>query len=402
MKIRRMLLVLAVVLTMLTGSFVGCTPTGDDELEEAEVVKFGVISFLTGPAAPWGIPITRAIQVGAEMLNDEGGFVVDGTRYKWEVIIYDSGYVPAEAVSALNRLIFNDEVSFVNVGGAPCALACLPLLQENELLSLNNAGGGVGLTNPDNPLFFRYDPVSESMYASLLPWFKDNENVETIAVINPDDDAGEASYEAAKMITELYGMNIVANEFFERGSTEFTPLLTRVLARNPDLIDTSYSDPTSSALIVKQARELGFDGPILLPHGPDPILTLDVAGPHAEGIYMAIAGPFEPETEIQQKYYDSYVAQWPAEEFDPTFWLYTDMVPALTMAIVKAQSFDPYDIADALEDLVWETPVGTFSFGGTKLYGIKRQLLHSLTLVTVQDGEIVFVKTADTPEGLLD
>ena len=88
-----------------------------------------------------------------------GEFKVNGKAYEWDIITYDHKYVPAEAVKVANKAIYSDQVKFMSVmGGSPC-LAVIPLMKENKILSLNLASGGKQVTNPDNPLVFRYNVI---------------------------------------------------------------------------------------------------------------------------------------------------------------------------------------------------------------------------------------------------
>ncbi|MBS4023579.1 MAG: ABC transporter substrate-binding protein [Dethiobacter sp.] len=402
----RLVVTLIIVVMLVAVSISGCgrakDPVPTPGEGKVETLKFGIISFLTGPAAPWGIPNSRSINLGAWKVNDQGGFKVGDTTYKWDVVVYDSKYVPAEGVSALNRFIYDDKGKFVAIGGGSVVAASLQLLKENEILSLNFAGGGKMITNPGNPLVFRYNPSIEIMYATFIPYLQKNENIKTMAVINPDDETGQSGAEAARLVADQFGVTIVAEEYFERGTAELSPLLTKVMAANPDLIETSYTDPATSALILKQARELGYKGTILLSWGPDPKQVIQIAGAHAEGAYMALAGPQEPQNSAQQEIYTRFVARWPVGEFDPNIWHLTEVIPALTKAIVETQSFDPNVLAQKLENMEWDSPAGTLAFGGSKVFGIKRQLLWPMTAYQVRGGKPVFVGTWQVPAGILD
>jgi ABC-type branched-subunit amino acid transport system substrate-binding protein len=103
------------------------------------------------------------------------------------------------------------------IHGGANALACIPLLKENNMLSLNNAGGGKAVTNPGNPLVFRHDPSIDSMYATVLPFLSKREKIKTIAVINPDDETGRSGLDAARKGAALANLKIVSEEFFDRG-----------------------------------------------------------------------------------------------------------------------------------------------------------------------------------------
>jgi len=369
---------------------------------EEKILKFGILSYLTGPAAPWGIPNYRSISLGAFKVNDQGGFRVGTTTYKWEPVVYDTKYIPAEAVKAANKAIYSDKVSFIAVGGGANAIACVPLLKEVNMLSLNFAGGGKGLTNPNNPLVFRYNPAIEIMYACVLPYMVQKHGIKNYAVINPDDETGRSGLEASQLLAGIYNIRIITTEFFQRGTKEFSPLLTRVMAKNPDMIDTSYTDPTSSALILKQARELGYKGVVVLAWGPDPREVLRLAGKSAEGGYMVVAGPDVPQTPAQKDLYDRFVKNYPAKDWEPNIWPHTEMIPCLTKAIVETKSFDPNKLAAHLEKMTWDSPMGTLWFGGAKVFGIKRQLMIPITLMQARGGKAIIAETMPVPTGILD
>jgi branched-chain amino acid transport system substrate-binding protein len=360
---------------------------------DAKVLNFGVLKAITGPAAVWGLPNSRSISMGAWKINDQGGFKVKGQAYKWNPIIYDHKYVPAEAVKAANKAIYADKCKFLSIMGGSTTLACIPLMKENKILSVNDAGGGKAVTNPDNPLVFRYNPSIEGSYARILPYLMKNEGVKTMAVINPDDETGKSGLEAVTPIAQANNLKIISTEFFERGIKEFTPLLTRIIAKNPDLIDTSYTDPTSSALINKQARELGYKGVILLIWGPNPIDVITIGGPHAEKAWMGVSGPLDPQTPAQKDFYNRFLKKWTAKEWDSNYWTHSEQIPCVTKAIVETQSFDPFVLAKHMEKMTWDSPLGPIKFGGTKLFGIKRQMIFPSTYYHVEGGKPVFKVT---------
>jgi len=55
----------------------------------ADVIKFGVSTPLSGPAAPWGIPHKNATELIFEEINNQGGLEVGGKKYRLEAVAYD-------------------------------------------------------------------------------------------------------------------------------------------------------------------------------------------------------------------------------------------------------------------------------------------------------------------------
>ena len=365
-------------------------------------VRFGILTAISGPASPWGIPNSRAMSMNAEMVNDKGGFKVGGKTFKWKTFIYDHKYVPAEAVKAINKAIFSDKVQFVSIMGGSPTLACIPTLKQNNILSLNDAAGGKSVTNPDNPLVFRHNPGIEASYAVGLKYMKEQQGVKTLASLNPDDATGRSNDEASRyMVSKVGGLEIIASEFFERGTKDFTSLLTRIIAKKPDMIETGMTDPTSQALVLKQARELGYKGKMYLIWGPNPQQVIKIAGPLAEGAFLGIAEA-EPKTEIAKELYQRFLKKYPAKEWDANYYTHSELFFLMTMAVEKAQSFDPFVLAKVIEDLKWKGALGNRSWGGTEIFGIKRQMLMPVTLQTVENGKAVLVTKQDVPPGVLD
>src|SRR5881227_4434752 len=89
----------------------------------ANVIKFGVSTPLSGPAAPWGIPHKNATELIFDEANSQGGLDVGGKKYKLEVVAYDHKYVIAEGVATINRLISKDGVKYISVLGGAVAKA---------------------------------------------------------------------------------------------------------------------------------------------------------------------------------------------------------------------------------------------------------------------------------------
>lgn len=83
----------------------------------ADIIKFGISTPLSGPAAPWGIPHKNATELIFEEINAQGGLEVGGKKYKLEIVAYDHKYVIAEGVATVNRLIAKDGVKYLSILG---------------------------------------------------------------------------------------------------------------------------------------------------------------------------------------------------------------------------------------------------------------------------------------------
>lgn len=140
----------------------------------------------------------------------------------------------------------------------------------------------------------------------------------------------------------------------------------------------------------------------MLSWGAVPDQVLKIAGPHAAKAYMYVSAPFKPENDYQKKVYEAFVKKWGEKNWDSVIYMAYGLVPALTEAIAAAQSFEPEAVAKKLESLEWEAPTGKLSFGGTKLFGIKRELLYKGAFYQIREGAPDFLGILDYPVEALD
>ena len=121
----------------------------------AKDLVIGVNTPLSGAAAPTGLGLLRALELGAEDVNASGGIKVGNETYTIKLITYDSKYDPREAVAIANKLIYSDKVKYIATTGGTCVIAVNPLLTENRILHIGYAYGGKKATNPNYPYTFR-------------------------------------------------------------------------------------------------------------------------------------------------------------------------------------------------------------------------------------------------------
>src|SRR5260221_11383914 len=125
----------------------------------ADVIKFGISTPLSGPAAPWGIPHKNAIELIFDETNAKGGLDVNGKKYALKIVAYDHKYVIAEGVATVNRLIAKDDVKFISILGVASAKANEEAVNAAGALDPAPASA-YALGRPRNALTFPSFPAS--------------------------------------------------------------------------------------------------------------------------------------------------------------------------------------------------------------------------------------------------
>jgi len=379
---------LALGAILVLGGLVLSPPTA----ESAETLKIGVLGPLSGGAAPWGIALVRGAELRAEELNAAGGVKVGGQAYTLKIISYDHKATAAEAATATNKLVFQDKVRYIigNAVGATCDAA--QAITEREKVLFTFVCWGTKNLAPTKPYSFKELLSQWEVAPPLYSWISSNHpRLKRLAIISPNDTSGWDTSTGVKNAAKAVGMEVVADEYYERGATDFYPLLTKILAKKPDLLDLSGSTPGEGGLILKQAHELGYKGAKAWTAGIDPARFIQVAGKEAtEGMWTGLAMDLEgayvaPAVNDFAKRYRAKYGE-PATMIAVANYAGFDVV---TKAMQKANSLDTEKVVEAMVSGKYETVWGPLVIGGKEQYGINRQFLYPLVISEIRGGKTV-------------
>lgn len=357
-----------------------------------KVLKMGAIFPLSGRGATWGLAAQKAITVKQKEVNARGGLLVGSEKYKIEIIWEDDKYNAAAGRMAAEKLVNRDQVKFIHGSQSSAViLAVQPITEPQKILFLVNSYAKDVLA-PNKPYSFRMVLTSNEILQGMYPWLrKTYPQLKTVAFIEPNDASGWSIEKDCKRIAEQNGYQVVFSQFYERGTSDFYPLLNKLLIHKPDFIDFTGAPPGDQALIVKQVRELGYKGKTFAGTTINPIQFCKIAGvQNAEGHISNthdLLGAYT--TEGQRKYYDDYLALY-GQPFDPVTPKYHVYLDILVQAIEKSGSLDPTVVKDTMEKVdTWHTIFGPAKFAGQAYYGLKRQIITPVYVSELIGGKLV-------------
>lgn len=368
---------------------------------EEKVLKIGTTLPLSGPAAAWGLGLSRMNDFFAEDINNAGGLKVGDDVYKIETIAYDHKGSPSEAAANATRLVSKDKIQYL-IGGviAATGMAELPITQPAKVVT-TSCWWGKGILGPDKPFSFRQTVSQNEIAPAIYAWIaKNNPKIKTVAQINPNDTSGWDSAAAIKEAAQANGLQMVVEEFFERGTKDMYPFLTRILAKKPDLIDVGVSAPGDGAMIVKQLYELGYKGAKAWTCGTNPIQIIQLCGVDAaEGLWFAYGQDLEgpnstPETRaLAKRYKDKFNA--PLVPSDVTSYMVLEI---FTKGMVEAGTTDTEKVSAVVEKThKFDTSFGPVVLLGKQKYGIDRQFVHRMMLAQARKGKAVEIEWLPLP-----
>lgn len=351
-------------------------------------MKLGVIAPLSGSGAGWGLALRAGAELASDDTNAKGGLEVAGTKYKIEVIPYDDKYQGQAAADAANRLIFMDKVKFI-IGpmGSAAGLAAQEITEANKVLFVGNSFTTKFLS-PKTLYSFRTTMTMAEFSLPMAKFLAEKfPQAKKVATIGPNDETGYDVSGFNKKALQAAGQEVIVQEYFERGTVDFMPVLSKIFAQKPDILNLNGSNPGDCGLILKQARQMGYKGLIVKIGGPGTPEMLKVAGKDLmEGfIYYSPINPDDQKIiEINKKYDKKFpppMNGFTPQFYDGTLWLFEAIKKAGTVS-------DTEKVKAALEGLTFNgVYTGRMSWTGKETYGIDHQVKFPFYVMVVKDGK---------------
>jgi len=354
-----------VVTLFLTCSFFCLIPNSAQASgsEKDEVIKIGVITALSGPAAAVGGRVANGIKVAAKLVNDAGG-VMGGRRLKF--LIEDGKSDPAESVTVANKLIMHDRVkALIGCYASSATLAVMPLTRKNKIPHLVVISEAEKITQLGHKFLFRIS-IPSPMEAQLMKPYFPLMGLNKIAFLAVNNDWGRSVVKSYTAGYENAGLRVITAEYISQGEVNFLAQLTKVKNSGADSFHV-VTDLASLSALLKQSAELGMKNLVRFSNQIDAELVRDAAGVvAAEGVYTnltwapaTVKGWDTTENRSFSENYESahrnLKADYAAAEG------YTG-VNIIVDALNRARSVDAVAIRDALAKTSLRTPRGLVEF----------------------------------------
>ncbi|MFY4776456.1 ABC transporter substrate-binding protein [Metabacillus sp. RGM 3146] len=341
-KVAGMLLSLTVAASLAAGCSSATSGSGEN------TIKIGADLELSGGVASYGQSISEGLNLALDEINKKG---IDGKKF--ELVKVDNKSDAAEATSGALKLASQDKVAAI-IGAATSTdtLAQVQVAQDNKIPIITPTGTNPAVTVKDgkvNDYVFRtcfIDPFQGTVAANFASKTLKVKNA-AVLIDNASDYAkGLAS--AFKDSFTKNGGSIVSEEAYVAKDTDFHATLTRIKSQNPEFIFLpGYYEEVG--LIVKQAREIGLNVPIMGGDGWDSPKLTEIAGAAPlNNTYITnhySSGDTDPKI---QDFVKAFKAKYKDKSPDAFAALGYDTAYFLADAVKRAGSSDPAKIKEAL------------------------------------------------------
>lgn len=276
MTIRRGLAVLVAAMSMLALAAFGA--------RAQDTIKIGSFLAVTGPAAFLGDPEQKTLELYVERINASGGVL----GKKLELIVYDDGANPKNAVTFAKRLIEQDQVDAIVGGSTTGATMAVVPLAEKAGIPFISLGGASVIVDPVKKWVFK-TPHTDRMAVGKVYNDMGKEGISKIGLIAGSGGFDKSCMKNANELAKEYNIEVVASETYGKGDTDVTPQLTKI-KNAPGLQGVLFCGFGAPAVIVtKNYRQLGISVPLYHNHGSGSKKFIEGSAGAADGVRLPAA-----------------------------------------------------------------------------------------------------------------
>ena len=312
----------------------------------ADTLKVGVQAPITGQYANEGQGIDQSVRLLAEQINEKGG--VMGKQI--EVITCDDEGTAMKAAICAKELVNNEVKMVIGSYTSTCAEAAQPTYFKAGVLQTSD-GTSDTLTQHGYWTFFRNSFPNSAEATFAADYIVNEKKYQKIAILSDFSSYADGLANEVESAIKKLGGNIVTREKIKAGSQNFTPVLTQIKSKKPDVIFFAgyYSD---GGLIRSQQVALGIKADFIGGDANDNVDFAKLAGSAATGAYIInVPTPEMLPYDIAKNFLKAYQAKY--NMMPPSIWtiLNVDGMRAFIHAMESNKSFDTKKAADFLHSM---------------------------------------------------
>ena len=368
-------------------------PSGSEP--EGETIKVGFLAALSGPDAGWGLPGLTGNQMFIDEVNGQGGLLVGGKRHMLEMHAFDDEAIGSKALQGAKELVLQQGVKFISAIGGNPADATHPYLTKSKVIYGSLISTDI---KPDRPYLIAGGDVTPRI-DMLRPFYHKmvDPSLKRWAVCSQDDTIGQTcqAWEVGSALAD--GWEVVYDKHYAIETTDFAPIVTAMLATNPDVVSLNLSYPTFVALIIEQLHLQGFEGKISANYLDTESILQKVPAEYLEGAvdsFPLFDDPWWGEPSFQAGFYQEWLERYgPGAPEDVKRaitgidWDHVILLRVWAQGAQIAGSFDPDAIIEALRQQTQiNTILGPAVMSGADMWGIDNMLSPPIPINEVRDG----------------
>jgi len=354
-------------------------PTAAPAMPEM-VVKIGHVGPTTGPQAHLG----KDNENGARMAIDDAnaqGIVIDGKKIKFELDAQDDQADPKQGTIVAQKLVDDKVAGVVGHLNSGTSIPASKIYNDAGIPMISPSATNPKLTLQGFKDVFRVMANDVQQGSVIGKEAVTSLGAKKIAIIDDKTAYGAGLADETEKAAKAAGATVVAREYTTDKATDFKAILTKIKAKNPDVIMYGGMDAQGGPM-VKQMKELGIKAKFIAGDGVCSAEWPKLAGGAAEGQYCTQAGLPPDKMPDAKDFVTRFTAKYgPIQVYAPYSY---DAAMTMIAAMKQANSTDPAKYLPELAKISYNGITAKIEFddhGDTKN--------GAITLYTVTDGKLV-------------
>jgi len=362
-------IIILIVIAIVSGG-------GEKEPVAGEPIKIGTVLALSGNVASLSERVHNAIEFAVDEVNKKYPFNL-------EVISEDTQGDVTVAVSAINKLINIDGVNII-IGAIRSnnTLAIAPIAEENKVILMTPVSSAEDITSAGDYIF-RNRETAKSHGVGIAE-FLFNSGATKTALFTANSANSKSYSESFKNRFEDLGGSVLFKVDYIEDTIDFRTDIRKALASDIDAIYIANALGNDGGILLRQIRELGFDGMVTMSVAVESDEFVDAAREASEGLIYSFQA-FDPNDPTVSKYAKGYKERFGMESDGFAANGY-DAINIIAMAIDGCGGTDVD--TDCIRDFLYDVKDYP-GVGGLTTFDENGDADKPIQIKTIKDGEFV-------------
>ncbi len=323
------------------------------QAKQKDTIKIGIAGPMTGDQAKMGMDFKNGVSLAVEEWNSKGGVL----GKKIDMIISDDQHDPKQAVSVANKMVNEGAVGVIGHFNSNCSIPASDVYSRAGIPVITPGSTNPQLTDKGYKEIFRVCGRDDQQGKAGADFVRDQLKLKNVAVLHDKTTYGQGLADEFKK--SLGGkINVVYYGSIVQGDKDFKMVLTAVKNKDPELVFFGGIYP-EAGLLVKQAKELGFNAPFMSGDGTIDPKFIEIAGAAAEGTYLTFS-PDPKNIPSAKGFIEKYLPKY--GEIGPYSIYAYDAANILLNAIKEAGSTESKAVIEKLHSMDFNVALGNIKF----------------------------------------
>lgn len=310
----------------------------------AKELVLGTMAPLTGDNAADGNDIKNGVMAAVD------AFTAENPDYTVTLKAEDDACDPRQCVSVANKLIGAKVFGVVGSYCSGCTIPSSEVLADANIPMVTPASTNPKVTERGMPMMYRICGRDDQQGPAAVKFAKEMLKAKTIVIVDDKTTYSQGLADVVEKEAKAQGLNVLLHDHVNQGDKDFSAVLTKIKAANPDVFYMSLQSNAPSADMLVQARRAGVTAKVISQDAGFHPMLIQNAKEAAEGCFLTFG--FADKATSGYKKFEKFYAKYGKPGSYSTYAY--DAAMSLLLAAKAAGSTSPDKVKAAMAKLDFE------------------------------------------------